>query len=64
MKRTCIGILLSLGCAAAGAQDSGSVDFTNKLTGRIEWQRYFDVDFVARKTDTDVLSIGLAYRFR
>jgi OOP family OmpA-OmpF porin len=42
----------------------GSFDFTNKLTGRIEWQRYFDVDFVARKTDTDVISVGLAYRFR
>jgi OOP family OmpA-OmpF porin len=42
----------------------GSVDFTRKLTGRIEWQRYFDVDFVARKTDTDVISLGLAYRWR
>jgi OOP family OmpA-OmpF porin len=42
----------------------GSVDFTPKLTGRIEWQRYFDIDFVARRTDTDVISVGLAYRWR
>jgi OOP family OmpA-OmpF porin len=54
-RRTSNGLMAGLG---------GSVDFNRKLTGRLEWARYHDVDFVARRTDTDVISVGLAYRWR
>ena len=54
-RRTSDGLMAGLGA---------SVDFNRKLTGRLEWQRFHDVDFVARRTDTDVVSLGLAYRWR
>src|SRR5215213_1030749 len=39
-RRTSDGLMAGLG---------GSVDFNRRLTGRLEWQRYHDVDFVARR---------------
>src|SRR3954468_9674068 len=54
-RRTSNGLMAGVG---------GSGAFNRKRTGRLEWQRYHHVDFVARTPDTDVASLGLAYRWR